>query len=509
MTRLFLAAGVAALAISAPASAKPGGGHGGGQQQQQQQQAAPQRGGGGGHGGGGQANAQRGNGGGGQAFRMQSRGNGGGGQAFQQRSVQREVRAPRQNRQTFAMQSHGRDRVQVERNHGPQMRTVRAQPHQQQRMTMQANRADRHQQRMVDHGQPHAKQQIEHARNAAVFDRQQARAEQRVERGHGLAMRQVDTSRLGRFGDQLGERDRFRADRLNNVRVADWGDRDRWDHGYSRGLIDGCPPGLWMKNNGCLPPGQARKLLGQVIPNDIRSRSLPYALSSFYPDTNDYYWRYDDGYMYRVDRGSNLVAALLPLIGGGYVPGSMFPTDYSPYYSSGSIYPNYFGDPYASDYYGWNAFYPDTSNVDYRYLNGNVYGVDPYSGMIEDVIPTYAYGYGVGQVLPAGYGYYNVPSQYRDMYYDTSDYNYWYAPGAIYQVDPSSQLITSVASLLSPGFSIGQSLPMGYDTYNVPYDYRATYYDTPNAWYRYNNGNIYQVDPTTRLVTAIVASLLT
>ena len=31
--------------------------------------------------------------------------------------------------------------------------------------------------------------------------------------------------------------------------------------------------------------------------------------------------------------------------------------------------------------------------------------------------------------------------------------------------------------------------------YNVPYDYRATYYDTPNAWYRYNNGYIYQVDP--------------
>jgi len=66
-----------------------------------------------------------------------------------------------------------------------------------------------------------------------------------------------------------------------------------------------------------------------------------------------------------------------------------------------------------------------------------------------------------------------------------------------------------VASLLSPGLSVGQALPMGYDTYNVPMAYRSTYYDTPNAWYRYNNGNIYQVDPTTQLVTAIVASLLT
>ena len=69
--------------------------------------------------------------------------------------------------------------------------------------------------------------------------------------------------------------------------------------------------------------------------------------------------------------------------------------------------------------------------------------------------------------------------------------------------------ITSVAALMSPGFSIGQPLPLGYDTYNVPYSYRETYYDTPNAMYRYNNGYIYQVDPVSRLVTAIVASLLT
>ena len=63
-------------------------------------------------------------------------------------------------------------------------------------------------------------------------------------------------------------------------------------------------------------------------------------------------------------------------------------------------------------------------------------------------------------------------------------------------------MITSVAALMSPGFTVGQPLPMGYDVYNVPYAYRATYYDTPNAWYRYNNGYIYQVDPMTQLVTA-------
>jgi hypothetical protein len=32
----------------------------------------------------------------------------------------------------------------------------------------------------------------------------------------------------------------------------------------------GCPPGLAKKNNGCLPPGQAKKLaVGQRLPGDI------------------------------------------------------------------------------------------------------------------------------------------------------------------------------------------------------------------------------------------------
>jgi hypothetical protein len=172
----------------------------------------------------------------------------------------------------------------------------------------------------------------------------------------------------------------------------------------------------------------------------------------------------------------------------------------SPYYGMNSYFPSA---------YGFNSFYPDYGNNCYRYGNGVIYEVDCFTGLVEDVIPMYAGGYGVGQLLPSSYGYYNVPSQYRSMYYNTPDNNYWYAPGAIYQYDPSSSLITSVAALLSPGFTIGQQLPMGYSAYNVPYAYRSSYFDTPNAYYRYNNGNIYQVDPTTKLVTAIVATILT
>ena len=103
---------------------------------------------------------------------------------------------------------------------------------------------------------------------------------------------------------------------------------------------------------------------------------------------------------------------------------------------------------YVPDYYGFNSFYPRATvggygygydNLCNRYANGVIYQVDCVTGMVEDVIPLYAGGYGVGQLLPSSYGYYNVPYQYRSMYYDTPDYGYWYAPGAIYQYDPGTQ----------------------------------------------------------------------
>jgi hypothetical protein len=300
--------------------------------------------------------------------------------------------------------------------------------------------------------------------------------------------------------------------------------------------VGGCPPGLISK--GCMPPGQA--LQANRIANEVfRASALgalalgprmslvsPFEAARFvgaplstvggvvplmafpsnvaylYPDTPDYYYRYGGGYLYQVDRDTALISALLPLLGGGFLPGSYLPNYYmsSPYYGMNSYFP-------AA--YGFNSFYPDYGDNCYRYGNGVIYEVDCFTGLVEDVIPMYAGGYGVGQLLPSSYGYYNVPYQYRSLYYNTPDYNYWYAPGAIYQYDPGSSMITSVAALLSPGFTIGQPLPMGYSAYNVPYGYRSTYYDTPNAWYRYNNGYIYQVDPVTQLVTAIVASILT
>ena len=226
--------------------------------------------------------------------------------------------------------------------------------------------------------------------------------------------------------------------------------------------------------------------------------ALPQPISYLYPQNPQYYYQYSPGYVYQIDRNTSLIDALIPLLAGGYMPGSYLP---SAYMSS-----------YAPDYYGYNSFYPASygyGNLCNRYAYGVVYQVDCATGFVENVIPTYAGGYGVGQMLPSAYNYYNVPYQYRSLYPDTAGAGYWYAPGAIYQYDPSTSLITSVAALLSPGLTVGQPLPAGYDVYNVPVAYRPTYYDTPTAWYRYNNGYIYQVDPATQLVTAMVASVLT
>jgi hypothetical protein len=344
--------------------------------------------------------------------------------------------------------------------------------------------------------------------------REQVRAN-RVQAQNRMADRaQLRADRQGRAQDMMAQRQQLRADRqmrtqdLREARNVLRADRVVNADAFRASRLATLTS---FGDARVIAPLAATRFVGQplsAVTPLMALSPLPLGVSYLYPDTPDYYYRYGDGYLYQVDRGTSLISALLPLLAGGYMPGTYLP--------------NYYMNSYVPDYYGLNSFYPASYNAfDYgyggsgydnlcnRYANGVIYRVDCFSGMIVDVVPMYAGGYGVGQMLPSAYSYYNVPYQYRSLYYDTPDYNYWYAPGAIYQYDRGSSLITSVAALLSPGFSVGQPLPMGYSTYNVPYAYRSTYYDTPNAWYRYNNGYIYQVDPATQLVSAIVASILT
>ena len=492
LTRVFLAAGAAVLAIAAPAYADKGG-HGGGGGHGNGGGGPPAAAGGGGHGnggdgghGGGQPQAFFGGGGGGhghgggqpEAFF----GGGGGGHGHGQGGgAAPQMRAERQQGHGFQrVQSRGFERQQaqnVERQQGRGFERQQARNAERQGRGLerqQARNFERQQNRAFERQQARNFER----QNARGFERQQARNFNRDARG-------IERSQAFVKGF-AGERANGKAARFANREAV-----QNWNPASYRTLA-------YADNIQVLPVPQVEQFVGvpvAQVANFAALSPLPATIQYLYPDTPDYYYRYGDGYLYQVDRGTSLIDALIPLIAGGFLPGQYLPNSYM--------------NSYVPGYYGFNSFYPDYGNVCNRYYQGVVYQVDCDDGYVENVIPMYAGGYGVGQILPSAYSYYNVPVQYRSLYYDTPDYGYWYSPGAIYQYDTRSSMITSVAALLSPGFTIGRPLPMGYDVYNVPYDYRATYYDTPNAWYRYSNGYIYQVDPVTQLVTAIVASLLT
>ena len=468
MTRFLLAAGVAALAITAPAASAP---HGGGHGQQKQAKSHAEK--------GGQSARQKGGHGGNQHVQREKGGRGGGGQHAQR------------------AEQHGGGKHVKQASRGHEQKTRQAQVRQKRERTEHVRQAQARPQHGHDARTAEVRREHSDVRTAVKGRGHDRRDVQRelVRRNEALGRNNspVMTLQDVRHGDRDGERVRVVERNLRWDR--DW-DRD-WDNrDFRRVAAYGCPPGLAKKPVACMPPGQARELLGRpldVVRERVVFREMPNRLRYIYADTPDYYYRYGNGYVYRVNRESQLISALMPLFGLGYTAGQPFPAAYSNYYLPAAYQP----------------FYPVTPYSNYRYANGYVYQINPYTGLISDVDPLLGYGSGYGQMMPMSYSVYNVPYQYRPLYYDTSDYYYRYAPGAIYQVDPSTSLITAVAALLSPGLTVGQPLPMGYSAYNVPYGYRTSYYDTPDAWYRYANGNIYRVDPTTQLVTALVAAALT
>ncbi len=191
----------------------------------------------------------------------------------------------------------------------------------------------------------------------------------------------------------------------------------------TRGLIDGCPPGLAKKRNGCQPPGQDRR-------DDWWARyDRPdwWGLSGL----GDGRYFYRDGYLMRLD--GNSIGGFIPLLGGALSIGNAWPSYYEPMRLPG----------YYESYYG----------------------LGPYGG-------------------------------------------YRYADDVIYRVDPDTAAITSIAALLTgDDFAIGRPMPLGYDIYNVPYAYRDRYVDGPDAYYRYADGYVYEVDPETQLIAAAIELL--
>jgi len=91
---------------------------------------------------------------------------------------------------------------------------------------------------------------------------------------------------------------------------------DRLEAGNRYGS-NNCPPGLAKKNNGCLPPGQAKKQfnVGQRIPNGYNYytdyESLPTEYYSQYNLNDDYRYIRRDDYLYEVDPLTSLVRRII------------------------------------------------------------------------------------------------------------------------------------------------------------------------------------------------------
>lgn len=247
----------------------------------------------------------------------------------------------------------------------------------------------------------------------------------------GLVVARDDQGR-GRGDDRDGNRD---GDDARDVRreVARQAFQTRdgrpvvyFSRDDERGLIAGCPPGLAKKNNGCLPPGQARQIAragGEAGRYDWLWRKRD----------DDSRYQYHDGYLYRMNPQGSLLG-YLPVLGGALAPGAAWPAQYQ-YQPAPDYYSSYFGLP---------------RNQQYRYADGALYGVDPRTQVISQVAALLTgQNIGVGQPLPAGYDVYNVPYAYRDQYADRPDAMYRYNDGYVYQADPKTRLVTAVIQLLT------------------------------------------------------------
>ena len=252
-------------------------------------------------------------------------------------------------------------------------------------------------------------------------DRRAERAESRM----ADAMRDRSDER-GRGDDRNDDRRELRRTVEREVfqtrdgRPVVYFQRDR-----DRGLINGCPPGLAKKDNRCLPPGQARQI--------ARAAGFDRYESLWRNAGDDARYRYQDGYLYRMNQQGSLLG-YLPVLGGALAPGATWPSQYA-YQAAPDYYSRYFGLPQGQDY---------------RYADGALYGVDPQTQMISRVAALLTgQNLSVGQPMPSGYDVYNVPSAYRDQYADNANATYRYNDGYVYQADPRTQLVTAVIQLLT------------------------------------------------------------
>ena len=271
-------------------------------------------------------------------------------------------------------------------------------------------------------GKPDHGQGAKHEDRGNGEDNGQAKAD-KADRGQSVADQRPDNRGWtqpygkGRYDDRRSD-NQGRADRNNGADAP----RVVWRVYDQRGLINGCPPGLAKKNNGCLPPGQAKKS------NYDRYDRNWWGLRGL---NNTSGYRYVDGNLVRLSSNGS-VMSYYPLLGGALSIGNAWPSGWQ----STPLTSNY------SNYYGLDN--------DYRYYDGAIYNVDSGTSTIQNIAALLTGDtFNVGQRMPAGYDAYNVPYQYRNQYADRPDANYRYSDGYVYQTDPKTQLIVAAIQLLT------------------------------------------------------------
>ena len=97
-------------------------------------------------------------------------------------------------------------------------------------------------------------------------------------------------------------------------------DRDRtavYSYYRNQFATGGCPPGLAKKQNGCLPPGRAKKLynVGQRYNRNLGNLwsydQIPYELRNRYSFDRDDRYYYNQGYLYQVDPRTMLIQQVM------------------------------------------------------------------------------------------------------------------------------------------------------------------------------------------------------
>ena len=163
----------------------------------------------------------------------------------------------------------------------------------------------------------------------------------------------------------------------------------------------------------------------------------------------------------------------------------------------------------SPNWWNFNDRWHDSASLNdgnYRYSDG--YLVRYGDGGINSWLPLLGGALSPGNAWPGQYETQGLPPYYQDYYGVGQPDGYRYYDDTLYRVDPQSNAITAIAALLTGDtFKVGRPMPAGYDVYNVPSSYRDRYPDGGNSDYRYSDGSIYQIDPTTKLVQAVIGLL--